>query len=42
MKNSQLTHCSDECLFSSIRDSDSLSNIEVDVRLWDEKSDPWI
>ena len=42
MKNPQLTHCSDECLFSSLRDTDSQSTFGIDVSFWDEKSDPWV
>ena len=42
MKNPQLTHCSDECLFSSLRDSNSLSDFGIDIGIWDEKSDPWV
>ena len=42
MKNPQLTHCSDECLFSAFREGDSLSEFGIGVSLWDEKSDPWV
>jgi len=42
MKNSEMTHCSDECLLSSIRNSDSLSVDGGDAITWDDRSDPWI
>ena len=42
MKNSDLTHCSDECLLESIRNSKSLEESEIDALSWDERSDPWI
>ena len=41
MKNSEITHCSDECLFFLIRNSDSLAENEISAITWDEKSDPW-
>jgi len=41
MKNSELTHCSDECLLISIRDTESLSENGFSAITWDEKSDPW-
>jgi hypothetical protein len=41
MKNSELTHCSDECLLTSIRDSESLSENGFSAITWDERSDPW-
>jgi len=42
MKNSNITHCSDECLLGLIKNSDSVSENEFDATWWDEKSDPWI
>ena len=42
MKNLEMTHCSDECLLSSVKDSTSLTENEVNAVSWDEKSDPWI
>ncbi|MCV0366870.1 MAG: hypothetical protein K5798_06385 [Nitrosopumilus sp.] len=41
MKISELTHCSDECLLSGIKDSTSLSENGFNALSWDEKSDPW-
>ena len=41
MKNFEMTHCSDECLLISVRDSVSLSDTEFSAITWDEKSDPW-
>ncbi|BDQ30813.1 hypothetical protein NZNM25_13640 [Nitrosopumilus zosterae] len=41
MKISELTHCSDECLLSGIKDSTSLSENGFNAISWDEKSDPW-
>jgi len=41
MKNSELTHCSDECLLSGIQESISLSENGFNAISWDEKSDPW-
>ena len=42
MKNPEMTHCSDECLLLSIRNSDSLTTDGIDATTWDDKSDPWI
>ncbi|MFQ5781723.1 MAG: hypothetical protein ACE5GR_01550 [Nitrosopumilus sp.] len=41
MKNSELTHCSDECLLASVRDSTSLAESGLNATSWDERSDPW-
>ena len=41
MKNSLVTHCSDECLLDLIRNSQSLNENEISAAFWDEKSDPW-
>jgi len=41
MKNSEITHCSDECLFVSIKDSYSLAENGISAITWDERSDPW-
>ena len=41
MKFSDLTHCSDECLLSTIRDSTTLAENGVSAITWDERSDPW-
>ena len=41
MKCSDLTHCSDECLLISIKDSISLYDNTINAISWDEKSDPW-
>jgi hypothetical protein len=42
MKNSELTHCSDECLLASVKNSDTLTENGISAITWDEKSDPWI
>lgn len=39
MKNPDLTHCSDECLLISIKNSNSLEGYGAIT--WDDKSDPW-
>ena len=41
MKNSELTHCSDECLLDSIRNSVSITDNGGAIS-WDDRSDPWI
>ncbi len=41
MKNFDITHCSDECLFVLIKNSKSLTENEISAITWDEKSDPW-
>ena len=41
MKNSDMTHCSDECLLFTIKNSDTLTENGLRARTWDEKSDPW-
>ena len=41
MKNPDLTHCSDECLLISIKNSYSLDEYGYSAITWDEKSDPW-
>jgi len=41
MRLSKMSHCSDECLFTSIKDSKSLSQ-NSDAEQWGEESDPWI
>ncbi|MFB5619694.1 MAG: hypothetical protein ACE5RC_00980 [Nitrosopumilus sp.] len=41
MKNPDMTHCSDECLLFSIKNSTSLDEYEMNAFTWDEKSDPW-
>lgn len=42
MKNSEMTHCSDECLLESVRNSKSLAKTSFSAVSWDERSDPWI
>lgn len=42
MKNSEMTHCSDECLLDLLKDSTSLGENKIDAVSWDERSDPWI
>jgi hypothetical protein len=41
MKNSEVTHCSDECLLTYIKNSISLNDQEINAISWDERSDPW-
>ncbi len=41
MKNSELTHCSDECLLAYVRGSKSLMKNGLNAISWEEKSDPW-
>jgi hypothetical protein len=41
MKNLEMTHCSDECLFVSMKTSTSLNDTGINAISWDEKSDPW-
>lgn len=41
MKNSELSHCSDECLLSDIKNSESIKKDIKGVESWDEKSDSW-
>jgi hypothetical protein len=41
MKNPKLSHCSDECVFTSVKNSKSVSN-KYKAELWDEKADPWV
>ncbi|HEY5735948.1 MAG TPA: hypothetical protein VIS47_05245 [Nitrosopumilus sp.] len=41
MKNPDMTHCSDECLLITIKNSMSLDKYGMNACTWDEKSDPW-
>ena len=41
MKNSDVTHCSDECLFALIKNSKSLNETGIDAICWNDSSDPW-
>ena len=41
MKNPDLTHCSDECLLDSIRNSTSIIENGINAISWDERTDPW-
>jgi hypothetical protein len=41
MKNPDLSHCSDECLFEDIKDSRSLKEDTKGAESWNEKTDPW-
>ena len=41
MKNSELSHCSDECLLSNVKNSKPVKKDTKGVELWDEKSDSW-
>ena len=42
MKNSEMTHCSDECLLAFIKNSNTLNDNDASAISWDEKSDPWV
>ena len=42
MKNSDVTHCSDECLLDLLRNSTSLNENSSNAISWDDRSDPWI
>lgn len=41
MKNSDATHCSDECLLKEMKKSKSKRDDGRGVESWKEKSDPW-
>jgi hypothetical protein len=41
MKNPDLSHCSDECLFEDIKNSKSLKDDAKDAEFWNEKTNPW-
>ena len=41
MKNSELSHCSDECLLSDIKNSEPVKKNTKGAELWNEKSDAW-
>ncbi|MDH5432038.1 MAG: hypothetical protein OEW78_09200 [Nitrosopumilus sp.] len=41
MKNPDMTHCSDECLLISMKNSKSLDEYGINAITWDERSDPW-
>ncbi len=42
MKNSEMTHCSDECLLAFVKNSNILTENGISTITWDERSDPWI
>ncbi|WP_297592525.1 hypothetical protein [Nitrosopumilus sp.] len=42
MKNSEVSHCSDECLLASIANSTSIKDDQNDALSWDDKTDPWL
>lgn len=39
MKDPELSHCSDECLLSNVKNSESLA--DEGAESWNEASDPW-
>ncbi len=41
MLNSELSHCSDECLLTQITNSYSVENNENNATNWDDRTDPW-
>lgn len=41
MKNIELTHCSDECLFADIKNSKTLGPDGKGAETWNEESEPW-
>ena len=41
MKNSDMTHCSDECLLSSLTKSTSVIDNNSNALSWDDRADPW-
>lgn len=42
LKNSNNTHCSDECLLSDIKKSETLSSDGKGAESWNDASDPWV
>lgn len=42
MKNPKLTHCSDECLMTSIKNSKTLNPEGQGAQGWNDESDPWV
>jgi hypothetical protein len=40
MKNSKLSHCSDECILEDIKNTRSVEEFKG-AESWDEKTDPW-
>jgi hypothetical protein len=41
MKQSELTHCSDECVLKHVKKSKSKRKNGKGIESWKEKSDPW-
>ena len=41
MKEPELTHCSDECMFKQVKKSKSKRKNGTGIEFWKEKSDPW-
>lgn len=41
MKHTELSHCSDECLFMHVKNSKSVDEKNM-TESWDEKADPWV
>lgn len=41
MKHTELTHCSDECLLTYVKKSESKRKDNDGAEHWDEESDPW-
>lgn len=42
LKNSNNTHCSDECLLANIKNSKTLRPDWKGAETWDDESDPWV
>ena len=40
MKHPELSHCSDECVLTDVKNSESLEE-NNGVESWEEESDPW-
>ncbi len=41
MKIPKISHCSDECLLSDIKNSESLGKDSKGAESWNEKTNPW-
>ena len=41
MKNHKISHCSDECLLTEIKNSETVENENRGIESWKEKADPW-
>ena len=41
MKNPDITHCSDECLFADIKKNETLNFDGKGIEAWNDESEPW-